>query len=417
MRTKAKVVAFGQRSRRIVRPVPSKPLTQAENPQQWRRTDWGGASGDDGGSTMRRLIFALAAAVTLAGALPHGAAAQNCITNFCRPTPSAPGPIEPPAFVNNAVTSGVFDLGSFFLWKQINGGGTNSTGNDNKGGGASPNDQVQQRFRTWGEGYGLWSKTNDFAGIIGDTRRTAGIVGGFGYAVAPGVSVGFAIDQSRTKIDVNALPQNARYSLTQLGANTQIAVGQFMLGLAGIYGFADVDTSRGTIPPTSLSVAAYNAKVWAGLAELGYFIPLGNARIVPKVAVDWIRVSVDGFTETGGLDPATVAAQTSARTRGYAGFEVGQSWVADKTLFDLSAYARAVDILSETGFAIQVTSPAAPGVTQTVQGVSEGHYGLDAGASASVRVIPTLRFYANYDARLREHYQAHIGTLGMEVRW
>jgi uncharacterized protein with beta-barrel porin domain len=371
-------------------------------------------AGTDGGSTMRRLTVALMAALTLACALPHGATAQECNTNLCRPPPP---PNEPAGFVNNSVNAGLFDLGSSFLWKQLNGGGTTSTGDQSAGGGASPNDQVQQRFRTWGEGYGIWAKTNDFSGIVGDTRRTAGVVGGFGYTVAPGVNVGFAVDQSWTKVDVNALPQSARYALTQLGANSQITLGQFTLGLAGVYGFADVDTSRDTIPPTSPSVASYGAKVWAALAELGYFVPLGNARFVPKVAIDWIRVSADGFTEVGGLDPETVAAQTSARVRGYAGFEVGQTWVADKTLFDLSAYARFVDILSESGFAILVTSPATPGVSQAVQGATEGHYGLDAGASASVRVSQNVRFYANYDTRLRDHYQAQIGTLGVEVKW
>jgi outer membrane autotransporter protein len=64
-----------------------------------------------------------------------------------------------------------------------------------------------------------------------------------------------------------------------------------------------------------------------------------------------------------------------------------------------------------------VTSAAAPGVPEVVQGASEGRYGVDAGASASVRVNPTLRFYANYDTRLRDHYQAQIGTLGVEVKW
>jgi len=375
-------------------------------------------AGTDGGSTMRRLTVALMPALTLACALPYGATAQVCDTNcIVRPSPSPPPPNEPPGFVNNSVNAGLFDLGSSFLWKQVNGGGTTSTGNQSAGGGASPNDQVQQRFRTWGEGYGIWAKTNDFSGIVGDTRRTGGVVGGIGFVVAPGINVGFAVDQSWTKVNVNALPQSARYGLTQLGANSQMSLGQFTLGLAAVYGFADVDTSRDTIPPTSPTVASYGAKVWAALAELGYFVPLGNARIVPKVAIDWIRVSADGFTEVGGFDPATVAAQTSDRVRGYAGFEVGQTWVADTTLFDLSAYARFVDILSESGFAILVTSAATPGVSQAVQGATEGHYGVDAGASVSVRVSQTLRIYANYDTRLRDHYQAQIGTLGVEVKW
>jgi hypothetical protein len=103
--------------------------------------------------------------------------------------------------------------------------------------------------------------------------------------------------------------------------------------------------------------------------------------------------------------------------RAYAGFEVGQAWVTQNALFDLSGYARLVDILAESGFNASVSSVATPGVFQTVAGATEGHYGLDAGGSASVRPSPNLRFYVNYDARLRANYQAHIFTLGGEVTW
>src|SRR5712691_880896 len=184
---------------------------------------------------MRRLIIALMAAVALAGALPYAASGQICTSNCLTPPPPPPPPppllppADPPVFVDNAVNAGLFDLGSFFLWKQLGSNGQTSPGNDSQGGGASPSDQVQQRFRTWGDGYGLWSKTSDFDTIIGDRRRTGGIVGGFGFVLAPGATVGFAVDQSWTKIDLNSLPQNARFSLTQLGANSQLTFGQFTL--------------------------------------------------------------------------------------------------------------------------------------------------------------------------------------------
>jgi uncharacterized protein with beta-barrel porin domain len=232
---------------------------------------------------MRRLRYALAAAVALACTLPYGAVAQNCgDSNFCREPPPPP-PVQGSGVVNNSVTSGLFDSSSIFLWKQL-GGGTPSTGDDSQGGGAAPNDVIKQRFRSWGEAYGLWSRTNDFDTIVGDTRRTEGVVGGFGYTVMPGWNIAFAVDQSLTKIAVNTLPQSAQYNLTQFGGNSQTTVGRVTLGLAAIYGFASVDSSRNTIPPTSVSSASYDARLWAGLAELGYFISLGNARLVPKIA-------------------------------------------------------------------------------------------------------------------------------------
>ncbi len=53
----------------------------------------------------------------------------------------------------------------------------------------------------------------------------------------------------------------------------------------------------------------------------------------------------------------------------------------------------------------------------TVFGVSEGKYGLDGGAAASLRLSPIARLYAAYDGRFRDGFQSHTGTLGLEFRW
>jgi len=53
----------------------------------------------------------------------------------------------------------------------------------------------------------------------------------------------------------------------------------------------------------------------------------------------------------------------------------------------------------------------------TLQGIGESRYGADVGASASLSLSNTARFYLNYDAKFRAAMQSHQGTLGVEFKW
>ncbi len=52
-----------------------------------------------------------------------------------------------------------------------------------------------------GEAYGISARNGAQANFVGDQRQTWGGVAGIGARIAPGVNVGFSVDQSRTTID------------------------------------------------------------------------------------------------------------------------------------------------------------------------------------------------------------------------
>jgi outer membrane autotransporter protein len=164
-----------------------------------------------------------------------------------------------------------------------------------------------------------------------------------------------------------------------------------------------------------VAFADYRAQLWGTIAELGYYIPVGDGRIVPKIGVDWQRTEADGFTETGIPNPVTVAAQSSWRVRGLVGVEAGHTWASHTAVFDLSAYARAVEILDQQLPAAVVTGGGAP--PATFQGFGESRFGVDAGASASLRFTEAIRLYALYDGRFRRNFTSHGGTVGLDVRF
>jgi uncharacterized protein with beta-barrel porin domain len=314
--------------------------------------------------------------------------------------------------------SALFDLGTRFLRRIEDETGSQNTATKNPGGGGAPAEQVERRFRTWAEGYGLRSHMSDTNGVPGDSRRTWGFIGGVAGQLAPGVTVGLAVDQGWTKIQMNGLPVTGDIALTQFGVNATIEHGAWTLGLAAIYGRGDIETQNATsffMGVPGVAFADYRAQLWGTIAELGYYIGIGNTRIIPKIGLDYQRTEADAFTETGIPNPVTVAAQSSWRWRGLAGVEVGHSWASHTTMFDLAGYARAVEILDQQLPVAFVTGGGAP--PATFLGVGESRFGVDAGASASVRFAEVVRLYALYDGRFRRNFTSHGGTLGVEVRF
>ena len=96
------------------------------------------------------------------------------------------------------------------------------------------------------------------------------------------------------------------------------------------------------------------------------------------------------------------------------GTELGHFWIFDQKVFDLSAYGKFVDNVSQNFSSVTVSLGPQ---NITVQGIGESRYGADAGASASISLSNKLRLYANYDGRFRAALQSHQGTLGVEVKW
>jgi uncharacterized protein with beta-barrel porin domain len=102
------------------------------------------------------------------------------------------------------------------------------------------------------------------------------------------------------------------------------------------------------------------------------------------------------------------------RARILIGAEVGHYWIFDRKIFDLSAYGKFVDNVTQNFSSVTVSLGSE---SITLQGIGESKYGADAGASASLSLSNTARLYVNYDGKFRTAMQSHQGTLGVELKW
>jgi uncharacterized protein with beta-barrel porin domain len=333
------------------------------------------------------------------------------------PTPS-PTPSPSPTRINSDISTGsqVLNLGSNFLERlgsQATNGFARGLRSNPDGGGASEATEAP-RYRTWGELYGISMTIAPQGDYVGDKRKVIGGIAGLGATVAPGVNVGFSVDQSRTTIDVPLALQSAALDLTQLGFNASIDRGPWTWAVALVHGFGNVSSSRDTGGAFGFATAHYGARINGVLTELAYYWTLQQSRIVPKAAFEYTHALTGAFQEVGGLDPLNVSGATMERARVLAGAEVGHYWILDGKILDLSAYGRLVDNVSQN-FSSVLVSLGAQSISVTA--IGESRYGADAGAAASLSISNTARLYLNYDGKFRANLTSHQGTLGLELKF
>jgi uncharacterized protein with beta-barrel porin domain len=363
---------------------------------------------------VRRIMAAIAFVVMMCAAT-SGFAQSPTPTSIPTPTAS-PTPVPMPTSINDDQSAGnsALNLGSNFLERLGNqaSNGFNRVSRTNPGGGGASAATEDPRYRTWFEGYGVSVRTDAQGDFVGDKRKTFGGVAGFGARVAPGVNLGFSVDQSHTDIDVPLALQSATLDLTQLGFSGSVDKGPWTWAFALVHGFGKVHSSRDT--GLGFATAGYRAAVDGALTEISYYWTRDQMRIVPKAALEYVRATGAAFQEAGGLDPLSVGSTALSRARVMIGAEIGRYFILDQKILDLSAYSKFVDNFHQDLGSVQVSLGTQNIV---VPGIGESRFGMDAGASASLSLTSTARLYVNYDGKFRNELTSHQGTVGFEYRW
>lgn len=328
-----------------------------------------------------------------------------------------PPPSQLPNVSDNAAQlsagAGLLDLGGNFLQRLGREASTGYALRDNSGGGGAAQDMAAvPLYRGWLEGYGISARTGAQGDFTGDRRTTAGGVGGIGMTIAPGFHLGVAVDHSRTDIDVPLALQSGRLDMTQIGVNGAYSSGPWTAAFAAVHGAASIRTSRATMAGAAL--ADYRGRVDGVLGELSYYHGFDQSRLVPKLGIEYVVASTDGYREFGGLDPVDVGHARSERARMLIGAEIGHYWIVGRQIVDVSAYGKFVDNFFQDIGSVQVSLGRE---SIAVQGVRESRSGADAGAGLSWSMSAAARLYANYDGRFRDSFTSHQGTLGFELKW
>ena len=243
---------------------------------------------------------------------------------------------------------------------------------------------MRREFRTWGEAYGISATNSAQANYVGDRRQTWGGVAGIGARVAPGVNVGFSVDQSHTAIDVPLAMQSATLDLTQFGFNASVDEGAVDLGHR-----AGARLRKNQYQPRHRRSARQRRLQRLSHRRAHRTQLLLEHRPKPHRAEGRGRIcprDTGSFQEMGGLNPLTATGATVERGRILLGRGIGHYWIFDRKVLDLSAYGKFVDNVTQN-FSSIIVSLGSQSIT--VQGIGESQYGADAGASASLSLSNT----------------------------
>jgi uncharacterized protein with beta-barrel porin domain len=368
---------------------------------------------------VRRILRVVAVALSVVVMLSATSGFAQTPTPAASPTPTpSPSPLPTPTATstnyNQSAGNSTLNLGSNFLERLGSqaSGGISRESRTNPGGGGATESAEDPRYRTWFEGYGMSVRTDAQGDFVGDKRKTVGGVAGLGARIAPGVNLGFSVDQSHTDIDVPLALQSATLDLTQVGVNGSVDKGPWTWAFAVVHGFGKVHSSRDT--GFGLAIAGYRAAVDGALTEISYYWTRDQMRIVPKGALEYVRATGAAFQETGGLDPLNVGPSAISRARVLIGAEIGRYFIFDRKILDLSAYGKFVDNFHQDLGSVQVSLGSQNII---VPGIGESRYGMDAGAAASLSLTNTARLYVVYDGKFRNQLTSHQGTVGFEYRW
>ncbi|MEL7730612.1 autotransporter outer membrane beta-barrel domain-containing protein [Citromicrobium bathyomarinum] len=148
------------------------------------------------------------------------------------------------------------------------------------------------------------SQTLEADPVLGTSQLESdhfGIVGGFELTSEGERRIGFGFGYDG--LDATASGYGAQADSLVLGAYLAQRLGPVLASAQVAYAWTDWDVDRG---PSSASFASNELRV---SGDLGYDLAFGDAAFGPFAAFTWRVIDVDGFTETGGPTPLTIAEQ------------------------------------------------------------------------------------------------------------
>ena len=195
-----------------------------------------------------------------------------------------------------------------------------------------------ERFSIWGNGFGAWGKVSGDGNASKLDRNVGGFLMGGDTLVFDSWRVGAMGGYSRSTFDTLWSSGESDNYHAGLYAGTQWDALAFRSGAA--YTWHRMSTSR-TVAYTGLSeslAADYNASTFQAFGELGYRFDTIEGPIEPFVNLSHVRLSTDGFSESGGISALSGTSETMSTTFGTLGiratgaFEAGNNLVAVRAM-------------------------------------------------------------------------------------
>jgi outer membrane autotransporter protein len=263
---------------------------------------------------------------------------------------------------------------------------------------AAPPSLPQTRYAYWAQSFGAWGNfgSNGNAADVG--RKFGGFMSGIDARFAGNWQAGFAGGYSQSNITISDRSSSALVDTAHAAAYAGTSVGAWNLRAGAAFAWHIVDTNRTVDFPGFFDrdTANYHAATAQVFGEIGYGMALGPLALEPFAGIAHVRLSSNGFAETGGDAKLSVASATDDVTystlglRAAADFALATNFVVTPRV--TGAWQHAFGGVTPTD-ALTFQSAA---TTFAIWGVPVTRDSLLVDAGFDVRLTPQVKVGASY---------------------
>jgi outer membrane autotransporter protein len=248
------------------------------------------------------------------------------------------------------------------------------------------------------QGYGHAVNMDDTSGNAGDLdAQHWGVVGGLDYS-NEGWTAGIGAAYNAASLSADSRNSSGDVSSVSALAYVGGDLGVLRLRAGGAYSFNSVSTTRDVMLPTPQTLSAdYDARVAQVFGEIGAKFGV----FTPFVGANYVNVSTDAFSETGGSAALSSAADTESVTFATAGVRVQTDLGGMLALRGMAGWRHAFgDVTPVSNLAIEGEGFAATGVP-----IAEDAFVAEIGVDAHINANTTVG--VSYTGQIGEDAQDH----------
>lgn len=278
--------------------------------------------------------------------------------------------------------------------------------------------QAAQRGAVWGQVSAGFGQYNGDGNAHGLEFTQQGVSIGADAALDGGAILGAALFHRQSEAAQDPLRSSADISSTGVSIYGGVRMGA--LSLSGDAGFAwrDISSERRVLvgPLDETLTASYGARAAHAQVRLGIVNRFGDSVFEPFVALSYVQIDTDGFTEDGGSAALARADQSDSVLFSTLGVRLMQEFGPegrDGALYGVIGWRHAEgDILSEQ----EIAFASNPGVLFEIAGtpLAEDILAIEAGLRLAIGANSAL--IAAYRADLSEDGEEHAASLRLSIR-
>jgi len=285
---------------------------------------------------------------------------------------------------------------------------TEGKGAEGKAPPPAPQPGPTNRWGVWANGWGDFVHLDSTSAALGYNFTTGGMSAGVDYLITDHFAVGLFGGYSHTWVNFN--PSGSATVNTGRGGLYATYFQQgWWVDTAVWGGGSNYSTSRQGI----LGMANGSSSGWelSTFGDAGYDFHCGDLAFGPTVSMQYTKVHLDGFGETGSLVPLNIHGDSQDSLRTDVGGQAYYRWRVGSIPVIPNLRLAWEHEYFYSNLPITASAPALNGATATFNGPNEGHDSLIINANIAVQWTPRIWTTIGYDGQVaRDHYNSNAVT-------